>query len=175
MPEKTVPLSARLTAEDAAFLTELEVEGASTASDKVRAVVRDARRRHSGGREYSSALRLAQETLAPALRSVREAELELGVHSELMSRVGEWLPELVAFIHSAPGMGGDNETVKLCRLEAGVALRVMTLMQSVLQMAVIRHGPFYDPELLGERVQTVLDLAQVVRDTRQSSGPKPAT
>ncbi len=166
MPEKTVPLSARVSQEDADFLTKMKVEGAQTPSEKLRQVVRDARRRHDGAQDYPSALALAQDTVAPAVQCIRQVERELGVHSELLTRMVEWLPELMAYVHSAPGMPGENDEARLRRLEGGVALRLTTIMQSVLQMAVTRDGPFYDPRVLTDRVEPVLHLARVIRQSR---------
>ncbi len=166
MAEKTVPLSARVSQEDADFLAEMKVQGAQTPSEKLRQVVRDARRRHHRSTDYPSALALAQEAMAPAVQSIRETERELAVHSELLTRMVEWLPELMAYVQSAPGMPGENAEARLRQLESGVALRITTIMQSVLQMSVTREGPFYDPRVLSNRVEPVLHLARVINQSR---------
>lgn len=168
MSDKSVALSARLPAEDASFLNEWQVEGATTASEKLRKVVKDARTRANAAQDYTSALRMAQALFAPAIEFIREAEVQTDQHSELVTRMTEWLPELVAYVHSVQGTPGGTTESRLRRLEGGVALRVLTLTQSVLQMAVTKNGPLYDPELLDDRIQSVLDTAQAIEAARAS-------
>lgn len=168
MAEKSVALSARLPAEDATFLSDWQVEGASTQSEKLRKVVKETRTRVNAAEDYTAALRMAQSLLGPALEHVRAAEVETGLHSELVTRVAEWLPELLAYVHSVRATPGGSTEARLRRLEGGLALRVLTLTQSLLQMAVTERGPFYDPELLEGRLQGVLDTARVVEAARAS-------
>ena len=52
MPGK-VPLSVRVSQDDAAFLAGLAVTGATSPSDKLRALIRDARLRHEGCSGYA--------------------------------------------------------------------------------------------------------------------------
>lgn len=166
MPSKSVPLSARVSAEDAQFLAELDVDGAQTASEKLRAIVGDARRRHVAARDYPGALRLAEDTVRPALRKVRAAEVSTDMHSELVARVAEWLPETLAYFLASSGGTADGEGKRLRKLEAGLAKRVTTLMQSTLQLGLSQPGSAYDEKVLHERLTSVLNLAEVVRRNR---------
>ncbi len=172
MSEKSVALSARLPAADAEFLNDWQVEGADTPSEKLRRVVRETRGRVKATTDYRHALRMAGELFGPAFEHVRESEVEISKHSELMAKIGEWLPELVAYVYSAEGLAGPDAESNLKRLEGGVAMRVMTLMQSVLQTAVTSNGPFYDPALMQDRLQPVLETAQVVQDARDKANNK---
>jgi hypothetical protein len=166
MTDKSVALSARLPAADAQFLTQWRVEGADTPSEKLRRVVRDTRERVRATTDYRQALRMTTELFGPSLEYVREAEVQVGQHSQLMARISEWLPEMTAYLYSAEGLAGPDTESNLKRLEGGVAMRVMALMQSVLQMAVTPDGPFYDPALLNDRLRGTLDTARVVSDAR---------
>lgn len=167
MPDKSVALSARLPAADAEFLNDWEVEGADTPSEKLRRVVRDTRGRVKATTDYRQALRMANELFAPTLEFIYASEAQVGKHSELMTRVSEWLPEMLAYVYSAEGLAGPDPEANLKRLEGGIAMRVTTLMQSVLQMAVTKEAPLYDPTLLDERLHGVLDTADVVRREKE--------
>ena len=167
MPDKSVALSARLPAEDADFLNHWIVEGAATPSEKLRKVVRETRGRVIAANDYRGALRMANDLLGPATEYIRESEITIGQHSELLARLGEWLPELLAYVYSAEGLAGPDAEANMKRLEGGIALRVLTMMQSVLQMSVTREGPFYDPLLLTSRIRPVLDTADVVSAARE--------
>lgn len=168
MPDKSVALSARLPADDAAYLRDWEVDGADTPSEKLRRVVHDARVRSLAASDYRGALRMANELLGPSLEYVRAAELENGQHSELMAKITEWLPEMVAYVYSAQALSNGDPDAGLRRLEGGVAMRVTTLMQAVLQMAVTAQAPLYDPSLLDDRLSGVLETARVVRKARNA-------
>ena len=64
---KTVSISARISHEDAEFLSSLTIEGATTPSDKLRALLADARQRHAGLQDYSSNLSHSNAQLGPVL------------------------------------------------------------------------------------------------------------
>lgn len=166
MPHKTVPVSVRLPQDDAAFLSALSIEGADTASEKLRALIADARSRQHGTEEYPAALKLAQESLAPTLRIIRNSEREAGMHSELLSRLGEWLPDCMAYFVAANGAATELEADALCEIEHGLADRVFVLIQSILQMGVTRRGACYDADLISDRLGPVMDLAEVIAKTR---------
>jgi len=166
MPDKSAALSVRLPAEDANFLNQWVVEGADTPSEKLRKVVRETRGRVTAASDYRGALRMAQNLLSPSMEYIRDAEVAVGKHSELLARLGEWLPELLSYVYSAEGLAGPDAESSLRRLEGGVAMRVLTMMQSTMQMALTHDGPFYDPELLNKRMQPVLETAEVVAAAR---------
>ena len=94
------PLSVRLSEEDALFLAGLELEGAITASDKVRGLIRQARRRAETPAGWDAALAAAHDIAAPALKALRAAELASDRHSTvalaLTSAVEEMLAVLLA-------------------------------------------------------------------------------
>lgn len=158
---RTVPLSARVSEADADFIASLEIDGAKTPSDKLRAIIAEARQRQRGHQDYAGALAMMGDLLAPAMRRVRQAEHQEGIHSELLSRVGEWLPEAMAYL-VAEGPSAANATEGLSELERGMADRVFTLMESMLQMGVTRRCPCYDQAVVSQRLEPVLDLARVI-------------
>ena len=166
MPNKTVPISVRMTPEDAEFIAQLNVEDAHTPSDKLRALIADARRRKLGTEDYPASLKLVQELLAPTMRIIRSSENDLHVHSELVSRLGEWVPECVAYLIASNGPDVKLDMEQLREIERDLAQRVFVLMQSMLQMAVTRHSPMYEPEVAHEGVVPVLELAEVILQRR---------
>lgn len=162
MPRKSVSVSVRLSQNDARFLERLAIDDAATPSEKLRAVIAEARRRERGTQEYASALRLAQEGMAPTLRIIRENEVANGMHSELVSRLGEWLPECAAFLVACNGAQTELDGDQLKEIEDGLAQRVLILMQSVLQMGLTDRSPCYRPDLFKDSLDPVLDLAEVI-------------
>jgi hypothetical protein len=59
----------------------------------------------------------------------------------------------------------DHATEKLHLLEQGLADRVFGLIESVLQMGITKRCPCYDTDTISQRVEPILELAQVIKST----------
>jgi hypothetical protein len=175
MASKNIQLSTRITEDDAAFLARLQVDDAHTPSDKVRALIAEARRRHEARRDYRSALERAHELLGPILADLSTAEHTSGLHSELVRAVADWLPETIAFLISetAPARGRDaGEALRAA--ERGLADRTFRLIEAVLRLGVTEAAPCYDPAAISGRVEPVLALLDVLRTARSARRPASA-
>ena len=104
--------------------------------------------------------------MIPVVEKIREAELENHMHSELITRCVEWLPDTLAYVvSSAPRSIGEKTSEQLDHLERGIADRVFRLMESVLQMGITQRCPCYDAGAIAQRVDPILELTQVIKDT----------
>lgn len=167
MARNSVPISVRIPADEADFLASLNLEGALSLSEKLRAVIAEARSRRDGAHNYLNALKSSQESLAPTLRTIRNSENAHDLHSELVGRLAEWLPDCFALMVSA---AGDDETLspeQLTDIERRLADRSLTLMQSILQIALTPKAPCYDPDVFADRIDAVLGLAELVAQTNR--------
>ncbi len=160
---RSVPFSARISTEDAAFIASLEIDGAHTPSDKLRALLFEARKRRQGSGDYESSLQLAMDWLQPLRRHLQSAEHRHQMHSALLARVIEWLPDTLAFLQAAADNRAEPGTNQLRRLEQGAADRTVRLMEAVLQLAMI-NSSCYEPEHLRQRLQPALELAVVLNE-----------
>jgi len=61
---KKIQIGARISPEDADFLNLLEINGAKTPSDKLRAIIEEARLRREYSHEFTGSYRMIQEQLA---------------------------------------------------------------------------------------------------------------
>jgi len=166
MSSKTIPISARISHEDAEFISQLKINGATTPSDKLRAIIADARRLRSRSRDYRGCFQMIQELVLPVIEAIRQVELDSHEHSELITRAVEWLPDALAYIVSSAPQSPDEDSVeKLHRLEQGLADRVFGLIESVLQMGVTKRCPCYDTDTISQRVEPILELSQVIAIT----------
>lgn len=168
MAAKTVTISARIPMEDAEFISQLQVNGATTPSDKLRAIIDEARRRQLGKQDYRGCMTMMQELIAPVSTQTREQEHIRHVHSELVTRVLDWLPDTMAFIVAAANSKDiEPDADVLEELEDGIADRVFRLMESVLQMGITQRCPCYNRQAIQERVGPILDLTRVIGMVRQ--------
>jgi len=162
MSMKSIPISVRLTEDDAAFLAGLTVPGANTPSDKLRSIISETRRRMDGVEDFSDCAELFRDMFAPTIRKVREANKQLNVRSELLDRLAEWLPEMAAyFMTTLPS--GKIDKKALLELESGAADRIAALLEGFLRMGVTSQAPCYDDKLLAPRLPIILELAQIAK------------
>ncbi len=163
MATKTVTISARIPREDAEFISQLEVNGATTPSDKIRSIIAETRARHVGAQDYRTCLAVVTSLVAPLAAFVREHEHHEGMHSELVARVLEWLPDTMAFVMASVNPEDQVSGVDMLKdLEEGVANRVFRLMESVLPMGITRRGPCYNEQAIQQRLNPILDLTRVM-------------
>lgn len=172
MNAKSVPISVRLSHEDAEFLSSLTISGASTPSDKLRAIIREQRRRQLTTMDYPGCFQLIQTFMTPVVEAVRQAENEQDMHSELITRAFDWLPDLIACLVSA--LPEASETLlypDLGELEKVFADRLFRIMESVLQMGTNQWNHCYDPQQMEKRSQPLLELAALVRQLGERNRP----
>lgn len=173
MPAKTVALSVRVSSDDAEFLARLPIEGANTPSEKLRAVLREERRRREGFREYKNALSLTREMLAPTVERTQEAENEIGLRSDLIHMGVGWLPDVFATaLTGLPPEGSRDDDADLAAFESRLADRIFGLIESTLRLGVTKQVRGCDPDIVASRMPPLLELVDVVRAThaRESEG-----
>lgn len=171
MASKTVPISARISHEDAEFLSQLKINGATTPSDKLRAIITDARIKSAQKHDYLGYLNIMQEFISPVNNTLKGAEHSQQIHSELVLRMLDWLPEAFAYLVSAE-TDTDNgvSTDMLTQLEEGLANRIFRLIESILQMGVTSRCPCYNKKVIADRIEPVLELANVINLSHKTKG-----
>lgn len=161
---KTVSLSTRISQEDAEFLSGLKIQDANTPSEKLRVIIADTRKRHEGMQDYRNSLLMYQDMLNRVVTASRELELENQIHSELVSRLIEWLPDMMAF---ATAMGSKLQQEKnvesLKEFEDGITDRSFRLFQSILQMGITDTCPCYQTDAVSKRMTEVVKLVNVIQ------------
>lgn len=160
---KAVNISARISQEDAVFLSQLKIADAVTPSDKLRAIITEARERKKRLKDYRGSIDMFQGMLTPFGSAIRELELTHEIHSELITRVLEWLPDMMAFvIVSETRIHKSTDQEQMKHIEEGIADRVFRLVESVMQLGVTQRSPCYKPNTISNRLDPVLDLARVI-------------
>ena len=165
MSGKSIPLSFRVTDEDAEFLAGLEIPGAITPSEKLRALITRARLEHAQERTYEGSLGRVRELLEPTSQTLRAREMTIRQRSELIADTLYWLPDLVAFLMAGPESskkGGED----LKAFEAGVADRIFRFVEAVMRLGVTAKAPCYDPDLVTNGIAGTLELSQVIVSNR---------
>lgn len=161
---KAVPLSTRISQEDAEFLSALKVQDANTPSEKLRVIIAETRKRHEGMQDYRSSLLMYQDMLNRVVTVTRELENENQIHSELISRLTEWLPDMMAFTTAMGSELQQSRSVEsLKKFEDGITDRSFRLFQSILQMGITDTCPCYQTNAVSKRMTEVVNLINVIQ------------
>ena len=172
MSPKTSLLSVRLSDEDAAFLAQLERRGATTPSEKLRALLAEAREAHEARGDAATAVQRLQRELAPTIDAIRRYELETGRRSAVLTEVLHAVPELTGLLIAGPATSAttskDAQDAAFLALEARVADRALALLEGLLRLAVTRTAPCYAPDVVARRIDPVLELGTLILHHRSS-------
>jgi hypothetical protein len=160
MASLTTPLSVRLSDDDTSFLSGLEIDGAITASDKIRGLIRQARHRAEPVESFPVALAISHDHLAAAIRAVRVIEQDLDCHSEVTVGLMTTAEEFLALALAVPQPGAASSD--LARYEARLVDCAARMMEQLLRWAVTPTAPAYDPAVISRRFSGLLDLMRLV-------------
>jgi hypothetical protein len=161
------PLSVRLADEDAVFLAALRIDDAITASDKVRALIRQARGRAATPAGYSGALSTSRETLAGSAQAVRQAEDQAGIHSGVVLTLLSEAEELLALALAAPEETRSADPQDLARYESRLVERAARIAEHLLRWSVTPTAPAYDPPVVSRRIAALADLIALVASRKE--------
>lgn len=171
MPSKTVPLSVRISDEDAAFLAKLEIGDAKTPSEKLRALLASERRLRTEGHDPSEAAEMIGDLLRPALRRIKRIERETAAESEPLRRIYDRLPDLMALALSGPQTSGETAmtAAALKTLEARASEQALALCEDLIGLSLTAARRKRSAELNSDRLQAILELVDLVRIAQNHS------
>ena len=161
MASLTTPLSVRLSEDDTAFLASLEIEGAVTASDKIRGLIRQARQKSGTPTSYVAALEASHEQMATAVRAVRTIEDGEDRHSDVVVGLMTTAEELLAQAMATP-RPQEAGMEDLVRHEARLVDCAARMTEQLLRWAVTPTAPAYDAHVVTRRLEGMKALMKLV-------------
>ncbi|HEY0954507.1 MAG TPA: hypothetical protein VGE36_07110 [Roseateles sp.] len=153
------PLSARIPSDLYLWLAQLQVEGATTNSDKLRVLLGQLKRQHDGAFDYVAAHGWARELthrLREALVRIEGAE---GRHSEVLGSLVEQVTALMALVISAAPASADEAA----RLEDALVRRAALLGESLLRQATTGGAHAFDPDVVRRHLAPSIELASSLK------------
>jgi hypothetical protein len=159
-------LSARIPTEDMEWLVGLDIQGAVSPSDKLRSLIGQMRRQQEGTLDYQRSLGWLRDLVAPFVSAIRALEHHNRMHSEVLTLATEALPQIMAILLSERGLTKDAKE-RATEVEEIVVQRCFQLLMSILRLAVTRDAGCYNPKVIDAHVQNVLEIADVVAQTRK--------
>lgn len=140
MSSKTVPFSARISIEDAEFISTLEYDGAHTPSDKLRALLAETRRKHASYPDYGHNLAQMQEWLGQMKRQLLIRQQQLNRQAEPVLRVLDALPDLLATLQTMAARCPQMNVRELQQTEQSVLQKIYRLNELLLPLAITQSN-----------------------------------
>lgn len=149
------PLSARIPSDLYLWLAKLQVEGATTNSDKLRVLLGQLKRQHDGAFDYVAAHAWARDMTARLREALVRLEGELGTHSEVFVAVLDHLATSLALaVSNAPASQAEA-----AKLEDNVVRRAFALCEALLRQATTPAATAFDPAVVRRHMAATLQLA----------------
>ena len=155
---KMQTLSARIPTEDIEWLASLDIQGAVSPSDKLRALIAQMRRQYEGTLDYERSLSWLRDLVAPFVVGIRAFEHNNRMHSEALTLAAEWLPQIMATLLSERSLTKDAKSRAL-DVEEIVVQRCFQMLASIMRLAVTPDPACYNPAVIDKYVSSVLEIA----------------
>lgn len=136
MNNKTVPFSARISMEDVEFIGQLEYEGASTPSEKLRLLLAEVRREKELRANYAHNLALAQQSLSKMKQQLLISQQQIGYTPEVGLRILDALPDLLASLQTWAAQADKLSAQAMQTAELQLLPKVFRLNELILPLLV---------------------------------------
>ena len=160
-------VSARLSAEDLQWLSALELPGAVTPSDKLRALIAQMRKQHEGALDYTACLAWLRDLLAPFVIALRGIEHRERTHSEAVGAIIAWAPQVMATILSARDFGEDD-VARAREVEDALVQSCFRLLVALLRLGVTPAAECYTPDVVEKHLPRIIELVQLITANRET-------
>lgn len=158
----SIPLSVRVPQDDFEWLTSLDIKGATTPSDKLRAVIQLHRREHDGSQSYELALSWLRDVVQPFAREVAAYEHRLSKRSEVVAAMIEWVPQLMALLASEH-IPSDASPARARQVEDMLLQRSVALLSTLLRLGITPASSTYDENAMARQLPRLGELIDAVR------------
>ena len=160
-------VSARLPSDDLEWLSALDLPGAVTPSDKLRALIAQMRKQHEGALDYSACLSWLRDLLSPFVIELRGSEHRERTHSEAVSAVIAWAPQVMATMLSARDFG-DEGIGRSREVEDALVQCCFRLLIALLRLGVTPAAECYTPDVIEKHLPRIIELVELITANRET-------
>lgn len=163
MGGKSSLISVRVTPLDAEFIADLKINGAITPSDKIRALLKEAREKQGDIKELSSIIGVARKAVGPLFDRLKAKELEQQKYSEFLSCFNDWLADLFGYM-TALEIESETRELNLVNVEQEFAQRFFRLCNTLVRMGITQKAPCYDPEIITKNLSSLIEIVNIIQE-----------
>ena len=156
------PLSARIPSDLYLWLAQLQVDGATTNSDKLRVLLGQLKRQHDGALDYAAAHAWSRDMTGRLREALVRAEGRTGKHSEVVSLLLDHLTSMLALVVSQAPTSDDDAT----KVEEVLVRRAFALCETLLRQGTTSTAAAYDPTVVRRLMAPTLDLAMNLQTSK---------
>jgi len=160
-------VSARLPSEDLQWLSALELPGAATPSDKLRALIAQMRKQHEGALDFAACLAWLRDLLSPFVIELRGIEHRERSHSEAVSAIIAWAPQVMATMLSARDFGDDG-VARAREVEDALVQSCFRLLIALLRLGVTPTAECYTSDVIEKHLPRIIELVQLITANRET-------
>ena len=156
------PLSARIPSDLYLWLAQLQVEGATTNSDKLRVLLGELKRQHDGAFDYVAAHAWARDMTGRLREALVRTEGRSGRHSEVLGVLLDHVTTSLAMVVShAPADEAEG-----AKLEDALVRRAFALCEALLRQATTVSAAAYDPTVIRRHMPATIELATTIHNLK---------
>jgi len=156
---KKVQIGVRVSQEDAEFISKLQIDGANTPSDKLRAIIEVARRKAESSQDFGVSFRTMKAELSPIVEHLKQFEHEQNVRSGVLERILEWMPEFYAYVMTSFPVD-DRKSIP--EYEKEVTAKIFLVFESLLQLELSSRQQSYGETVLQEHIKPLARLIEII-------------
>ena len=161
-------ISIRVPDEDFQWLLSLEDSTARTPSEKLRALLAKAHAQEAGITNPELCSSWMRALAQPFIDSVAAHERKQKDHSDLVSAVADWIPQIMAVLVSSrlPEKHAADEAVEI---EAILAQQCFRLLTTLLRATITSVPATYDKTVLDRYMTDILEIAAIISTRKARS------
>lgn len=168
MPAKSVPLSVRVSDEDAVFLANLEIADAVTPSEKLRAILHEAQRQQAGLQDAAEGGFLLRDMAAPTWRIVRRIEAQIGQKSDLILKLYERIPDIMALLVAGPEKADEKNGAKcIADFEKALIDELGVLIKDFISLAFTSPARVHTEQIFQAQMNAIMEFVELARHRQQ--------
>lgn len=156
------PLSARIPSDLYLWLAQLQVEGATTNSDKLRVLLGQLKRQHDGAFDYVAAHAWARDMTARLRDALVRIEGRTGRHSEVLNVLLDHLTTSLAIVVS----DAPTDEATAAKVEDALVRRAFALSEALLRQATTTAAAAYAPAVVRRHMAATVELAATISNSQ---------
>lgn len=160
-------ISSRVSSDDLEWLSSLQIAGAITPSDKLRALIAQMRKQHEGALDYVACVAWLRDLLNPFVAGIRGVEHRHQIHSAAIAAIAEWIPQIMATLlaeHKLEKRGAADAVA----LESLLVQQCFQLLAALMRLGITPNADCYAPDAIDKHLPRILELAQLISANRES-------
>lgn len=159
------PLSARIPSDLYLWLASLQVDGATTNSDKLRVLLGQLKRQYDGAFDYVAAHSWARDMTGRLREALVRTEGVSGRHSEVLNALLDHATASLALVVSHAPRSGEEAA----ELEDALVRRAFALCEALLRQATTSAAAAYDAGVVRRHMAATIELAATITSHQQGA------